>query len=413
LHWHARDYEGRERADDVTLYREVIEGIREQTDDALLHPTLGFIATQGDAQGRVRHILELNQEPKTRIDMVPVDFGSFGADLWDERAGLFLTDDQFVVNRVAYLKELLSVLKENGLYVYSVVWSAGAVRTARSLQKMGLLGRTTFWCLGFTGEEVPGGPPPTPANLSTFLEAIPPGDPWTVHCRNGDALPLAAWAITQGGHVSIGLGDYPYSRFGKPRKQRPGRDGGRHGADARTPGGHAGPGARDPARRPTRGDGEFGRSHPRRSSTRLASARARTPRGRHPCAATTGEEYPCATHASIAAAADSYVGPGQPGRRHGRQRFYVIGHINVKDAEKWAEYRGKVPVTLSEWGAEVVLRGKRTEVLTGDHGYTDTVVIRFPEASAIGNWYRSPAYQALIPLREQAAEMVLIGYQES
>jgi uncharacterized protein (DUF849 family) len=38
-----------------------------------------------------------------------------------------------------------------------------------------------------------------------------------VHCRNGDALPLAAWAITQGGHVSIGLGDYPYSRFGKPR----------------------------------------------------------------------------------------------------------------------------------------------------------------------------------------------------
>ena len=122
-----------------------------------------------------------------------------------------------MVNRVAYLKELLSVLKENGLYVYSVVWSAGAVRTARSLQKMGLLGRTTFWCLGFTGEEVPGGPPPTPANLSTFLEAIPPGDPWTVHCRNGDALPLAAWAITQGGHVSIGLGDYDYSRFGKPR----------------------------------------------------------------------------------------------------------------------------------------------------------------------------------------------------
>ena len=122
-----------------------------------------------------------------------------------------------MVNRVAYLKELLGVIKENGLYVYSVVWSAGAVRTARSLQKMGLLDRTTFWCLGFTGEEVPGGPPPTPANLSTFLEAIPSGDPWTVHCRNGDALPLAAWAITQGGHVSIGLGDYPYSRFGKPR----------------------------------------------------------------------------------------------------------------------------------------------------------------------------------------------------
>jgi uncharacterized protein (DUF1330 family) len=93
--------------------------------------------------------------------------------------------------------------------------------------------------------------------------------------------------------------------------------------------------------------------------------------------------------------------------------FYVIGHITIKDTEKWAEYRGKVPATLSEWGAEVVFRGKRAEVLTGKHGYADTVVIRFPSASAIGDWYRSPAYQALIPLREQAAEMVLIGYDSS
>lgn len=93
--------------------------------------------------------------------------------------------------------------------------------------------------------------------------------------------------------------------------------------------------------------------------------------------------------------------------------FYVIGHITVKDAGKWAEYRSRVPATLSEWGAEVVFRGKRTEVLTGEHTYTDTVVTRFPSASAIGDWYKSPAYQALIPLREQAAEMVLIGYEQS
>ncbi len=93
--------------------------------------------------------------------------------------------------------------------------------------------------------------------------------------------------------------------------------------------------------------------------------------------------------------------------------FYVIGHITIKDAEKWAEYRSRVPATLSEWGAEVVFRGKRTEVLTGEHAHTDTVVTRFPSASAVVNWYRSPAYRALIPLREQAAEMVLIGYEES
>ena len=216
LHWHARDIDGSERPNDTALYREVIEGVREQT-DLLLHPTLGFIGTQGDARGRVRHIQELNEDPKTRIDMVPVDFGAFGADVWDGEYGRFLMDDQVIVNRVGYLGELLGVLQETDVFVYSVVWGAGAVRTARSFQEMGLLDRSTFWCLGFTGGEVPGGPPPTLANLQTFLEAIPAGDPWTVHCRNGDALPLAALAIMQGGHVSIGLGDYPYSRFGKPR----------------------------------------------------------------------------------------------------------------------------------------------------------------------------------------------------
>ena len=216
LHWHARDTDGSERPNDTALYREVIEGVREQT-DLLLHPTLGFIGTQGDARGRVRHIQELNEDPRTRIDMVPVDFGSFGADVWDGEYGRFLTDDQVVVNRVGYLSELLSVLQETDIFVYSVVWGAGAVRTARNFQEMGLLDRSTFWCLGFTGDELPGGPPPTLANLQTFLEALPAGDPWTVHCRNGDALPLAAWSIMQGGHVSIGLGDYPYSRFGKPR----------------------------------------------------------------------------------------------------------------------------------------------------------------------------------------------------
>jgi uncharacterized protein (DUF1330 family) len=90
---------------------------------------------------------------------------------------------------------------------------------------------------------------------------------------------------------------------------------------------------------------------------------------------------------------------------------YVIGYMNVKDAEKWAEYRSRVPATLAPWGGEVILRGRRVEVLSGDHPYTDTVVIRFPDTDRIAAWYRSPEYQALIPTREQAAEMVLISYE--
>ena len=32
---------------------------------------------------------------------------------------------------------------------------------------------------------------------------------------------------------------------------------------------------------------------------------------------------------------------------------YVIGHITVKNPEKWAEYRMKVPATLAEWGLKL------------------------------------------------------------
>lgn len=90
---------------------------------------------------------------------------------------------------------------------------------------------------------------------------------------------------------------------------------------------------------------------------------------------------------------------------------YVIGHITVKDAAKWAEYRSRVPGTLAPWGAELVFRGQHAAVLAGEHAHPDVVVIRFPDAASAAGWHASPAYQALVPLREQAAEVVLLAYE--
>ena len=90
----------------------------------------------------------------------------------------------------------------------------------------------------------------------------------------------------------------------------------------------------------------------------------------------------------------------------------LIGHITVKDAAKWAEYRRQVPATLAPWGAELVFRGNRLVVLAGEHQHTDVVVIRFPDRKAIDGWHSSAAYQALIPLRQQAADVVLLAYEE-
>ncbi len=92
-------------------------------------------------------------------------------------------------------------------------------------------------------------------------------------------------------------------------------------------------------------------------------------------------------------------------------KAYVVGHITVKDAEKWSEYRTRVPATLEPWGAELIFRAKKVATLAGEHSYSDIVVIGFPDKDAANRWHSSAAYQALIPLREQAAEMVLLSYE--
>ena len=90
---------------------------------------------------------------------------------------------------------------------------------------------------------------------------------------------------------------------------------------------------------------------------------------------------------------------------------YIVGHIRVKDPRKWAEYRSKVPATFASWNAELVFRGRQGPALAGANPYPEIVVTRFPDRAAIDGWFNSPAYQALIPIREQAAEIVLLTYE--
>jgi uncharacterized protein (DUF1330 family) len=87
---------------------------------------------------------------------------------------------------------------------------------------------------------------------------------------------------------------------------------------------------------------------------------------------------------------------------------YVVGQIRIKDAAAWADYRSQVPATLQPWGAEVLLRGRQAVVLAGDPRHTDLVVIRFPDQAAAEAWHASAAYQALVPLRQRAADVDLV-----
>lgn len=90
---------------------------------------------------------------------------------------------------------------------------------------------------------------------------------------------------------------------------------------------------------------------------------------------------------------------------------YVIGNITIVDNAIWLEYKSKVPATLIPWGGEILLRGNTLKVLAGEYQHTDNVVIRFPNVKALNSWFSSPAYQAIVPLRDQGAKVDLISYQ--
>ena len=53
----------------------------------------------------------------------------------------------------------------------------------------------------------------------------------------------------------------------------------------------------------------------------------------------------------------------------------------------------------------------KAPALAGESPHSDIVVIRFPSVAALNDWFSSPAYQALIPLREQAADVLLLSYE--
>lgn len=90
---------------------------------------------------------------------------------------------------------------------------------------------------------------------------------------------------------------------------------------------------------------------------------------------------------------------------------FFVGQVTVKDEDKWNEYRSKVPETLTQWGAELVFRGKQTHILPGGSSHPQIVVIRFASLVDAQGWHNSDAYQALVPLRIEAADVIGTIYE--
>jgi len=82
---------------------------------------------------------------------------------------------------------------------------------------------------------------------------------------------------------------------------------------------------------------------------------------------------------------------------------YYVGNVQeVKDAEAYKAYAGKVSDTLTPFGGKFIVRGAEPVILDASRkppGYI--VVIQFPSMKNLRDWWNSPVYSTIRPIRER------------
>jgi uncharacterized protein (DUF1330 family) len=90
---------------------------------------------------------------------------------------------------------------------------------------------------------------------------------------------------------------------------------------------------------------------------------------------------------------------------------YLVGTIRVTDAQRWQQYVDRVGATFGPHGGRLVFRGVKGDALNQQAHGERIVVVEFPDLEAVRRWHASADYQALIALRDSAADVMLTAYE--
>ena len=78
---------------------------------------------------------------------------------------------------------------------------------------------------------------------------------------------------------------------------------------------------------------------------------------------------------------------------------YIIAEIEVKNPDKYSEYRDKVPKTVNKFGGRYIIRGTDVVPLEGGWVPERLVVIEFPDMTSLKRWYESDKYKSIRNMR--------------
>ncbi|WHZ10975.1 MAG: hypothetical protein OJF60_001414 [Burkholderiaceae bacterium] len=90
---------------------------------------------------------------------------------------------------------------------------------------------------------------------------------------------------------------------------------------------------------------------------------------------------------------------------------YVIAYIDVTNPAQYEEYKKLSSAAMEQHGAQVCVRGGRTEPLEGDWNPTRVVVLKFASFERAKAFYHSSEYGRARQARAGAAVMNMIAVE--
>jgi 3-keto-5-aminohexanoate cleavage enzyme len=188
LHVHVRDPKTGLGTQDLSIFKEVVDRIRSETDAILCLTTSGI-------PGRNLPISERLNPLSLNPELVSFDAGSINM------------GQHVFLNLPEFLEALAKKTLERGIKPELEVFEVGMVYTCLRYLEKGLLKPPLHFqfVLGTTA-----GMPATPKSLLHLSEIIPQGSTWSVIGIGPGQLPMAMMGMIMGGHVRVGLEDNIY-----------------------------------------------------------------------------------------------------------------------------------------------------------------------------------------------------------
>ena len=217
IHYHARDPKTGGPSAQAEMYADTARRIKDKT-DLLVMPTLGAW-TLPSPDARMSHIIEMAKDPAAKPDFAPIDMGTSNVDVWDSRRKTFLTDDTVYMNPTKTLRYFAETIRASGVRPYMALWNVSAIRTTEAFVHAGVFETPLYAGIVLSEGGLFAGNPGTVRGLQAMADFIPAHlkCQWSVMCVGGNLFPLVGVTIERGGHLAIGLGDYPYTEIGTPR----------------------------------------------------------------------------------------------------------------------------------------------------------------------------------------------------